>query len=509
VTDPLVLSIDQGTSSTKCLLVDATGSVVARASAPLGIDYPLPGWVEQSADEIWTSVQQAVGSVLSKHDASRVAAVGLSTQRESVLLWDTRTGRPVGPMLSWQDQRTAAECELLRNDGSGDLVRQISGLPLDPMFSAMKARWLLDQHDPDRTRSARGELCVGTVDSWLAWQLVGRHTIEVGNASRTQLLDVRTRSWSTRLLELFAVPAEALPELVPSAEPLGSIHGIAALSGVPLTAVLADSHAALYGHGVRTSGSVKATFGTGSSVMALVDSADQVGEQLCLTIAWEDGTPVYAAEGNIRASGAAIVWAAGLLGMKPHEFLELASVSESGGVDVVPAFGGLAAPWWDDLAVGVVSGLTLGSGPGQLARAVVEAVTLQVRDVVAAISACTGPVERLLVDGGATANDALMQLQADLAQLPVHRPNTADLSALGAAHLAGLATGVWDEATLQGVPRYGDGFTPQLDRDAAAKRVARWHSALDRSRYRGPKPVLTTGSRSGGPVDDRGEPRQH
>lgn len=490
MTEPRVLAIDQGTSSTKCLLIGPQGRVLARGSAPVGIGYPEPGWVEQSPQDIWASVGVAVAQCLQGRDASRVAALGLSTQRESVLLWERATSRPVSPVLGWQDRRTVDTCRQLRSE-LGELVRQRTGLPLDPMFSAPKARWLLDRFDPTRVRSARGELCLGTVDSWLTYQLLGRHEIEVGNASRTQLLDLRTGAWSEELLAAFGVPWEVLPEVVPSAGMRGPVTGPGPLAGVPLTSVLADSHAALFAHGVRRPGPVKATYGTGSSVMGLLDPerlpALQGTDALCVTIAWHAGQLAYAVEGNILASGATLVWLAELLRVSVRDVLEMAAGSGSAGVQLVPAFRGLGAPWWDDAASGTLTGLTLGTGPEHLARAAVESVALQVSDVVGAIAGAVAPVDRLLADGGLSTSDLLMQLQADVTGVPVERAREGDLSALGTAHLAGLEVGVWTEQELATPAHDRDVFTPaRQGAGASADLASAWRTALGRARYRAP-----------------------
>ncbi|WP_433380936.1 FGGY family carbohydrate kinase [Actinoplanes sp. CA-142083] len=421
----LVLAIDQGTSSTKCLLVDPSGAIVRSASAPVPIRYPQPGWVEQDAIEILDSVLAAATECLSGVGKGAVRAVGFSTQRESAVVWDPRTGLPSGPVLGWQDQRSQPICDALRDKDQAHRVREISGLPLDPMFSAAKLRWLLDR--------APSSSVVGTVDAWLVHALTGSHQIEVGNASRTQLLDVRAGVWSPELLDLFGIPASALPVVTPSSGSLGIIGergGV--LEGLPITAVLGDSHAALYAHGAAGSGGVKVTYGTGSSVMRL-GSSDS--EAVCLTVAWDD---CLAMEGNIRSSGATVAWLASLLGVSASQIGQMAASASSDGVFVVPAFGGLAAPWWDDAAVGVISGLTLGTRAPQLARAAIESIAHQVTDVVDAM----GGASCLLADGGASENDHLMRIQADLAGVPVRRARAANLSALGAAFLAGGFTGL-------------------------------------------------------------------
>jgi glycerol kinase len=417
----LVLAVDQGTSSTKCLLLDGRGAIVAGSTVPLGIRYPRPGWVEQDPDEIVASVLAAAQQCLEGVAPGRVAAIGLSTQRESALLWDTATGRPVGPMLGWQDQRSAEVCAQLREAGHAEQVRELSGLPLDPMFSAAKVRWLLDTYDPDRSAARAGRLTLGTVDAWLLRALTGRTQIELGNAARTQLLDVRAAAWSPELLDMFEIPATLLPELVPSRGELGCVGSTGGrLDGLAVRAVLGDSHAALYAHGGQAAGGAKATYGTGSSVMQVVAKPEEVSPAVCLTVAWADREPQLAAEGNIRSTGATVSWLASLLTTTPDALAEAAAHSDNGGVYLVPAFGGLAAPWWDDAAAGTIAGLTLGTRPEHLARAAIESIAHQITDVVAAMDAGTG-VSHLVADGGASSNDVLMQVQRGTSRRPVRR----------------------------------------------------------------------------------------
>jgi len=481
----MLLAIDQGTSATKAVLVDAAGRVVARGSASVAQSHPQPGWVEQSATEIWDSVRAAVADCLAGQDAASVAGVGLSAQRESLVLWARSSGEPVGPLLSWQDQRTAAHCGRLRAEGAGERVRSLSGLPVDPMFSAPKATWLLDAHDPDRSRSRRGGLCLGTVDSWLLSRLGGDHLIEVGNASRTQLLDVRTCQWSPELLDLFGVPPEVLPNVVASAGPFPPVSGLPPLrDGTPVLAVMGDSHAALFAHAGWRPGQVKATYGTGSSIMSLGHLPESGSDALCATVAWDDGAPRHAVEGNIRASGATLTWLAAVLGLTPEALAEQAAGS-SDGVHLVPAFGGLGAPWWDDEAVGLFSGLTFGTRAPQLARAALESIAFQVEDVVAAVHREVAPVQTLLADGGPTANRTLMQLQADTSDRRVRVPRDRDLSALGAAHLAGVGAGIWDRSALEALDRGGEIYLPQEAEPSRRQRLALWHGAVARARARG------------------------
>jgi glycerol kinase len=414
-----------------------------------------------------------------------VEAVGLSTQRESLLLWDRASGIPLGPMLSWQDQRTAPAAARLSDNGAGGLVRERSGLPLDPMFSALKAGWLLDRYDPDRRRARNGELSLGTVDSWLLSRFGGAHTIEAGNAARTQLLGIRTRDWDDELLELFCVPAEALPRVAASTGPFPPVRGLPPLrDGTPVCAVMGDSHAALFAHAGWRPGQVKATYGTGSSIMSLAGPSAGGGEALCLTLAWDDGEPAYALEGNVRSAGATLAWLAAFLDTTPAALVERAAPS-SDGVHLVPAFTGLGAPWWDDEAVGLLSGLTFRTGATHVARAALESIAFQVEDVVRAVEDQVGAVTTLLADGGPTQNVTLMQLQADTSGRRVERASARDLSALGAAHLAGLAAGVWTRDDLEALDRDRDAFVPAEPAEAREERIAAWHAAVARARSAG------------------------
>jgi len=482
---PLILAIDQGTSSTKALLVDASGAVVARGSGPLGLVHPRPGWVEQDADEIWSSVTTAVADCLAGRDVAAIVAVGISNQRESIVMWDRATGAPLSPVLSWQDQRTAALIDAMRSDDVEAMVRDRSGLPLDPMFSAAKAKWLLDTFDPGRTRARAGEIVLGTVDAFLLSRFGGEPVTEAGNASRTQLLDVRGVAWDDDLCALFETPPAALPRVVASTGPFPAVRGLAPLpDGVPVRAVMGDSHSALFAHGAFAPGTVKATYGTGSSIMGLIAEPGDLDPGLCLTIGWLTDRPAFAAEGNIRATGAAVKWTADLLGVTPDGLAELASGASSEGVVLVPGFTGLGAPWWDRDAVGLITNLTPGAGRAALARAALEAIPHQITDVVAAVDRSVGRVTTLHADGGPTRNAELMQLQADLAGCEVRRAATAELSALGVAHLAGLGAGVWSQAALEALPRGGDVFRPAMAEATRRAERERWLAAVGRARIR-------------------------
>ena len=482
----LVLAIDQGTSSTKCLLLNVSGQVVARGSAPLGETYPQPGWVSQDALEIWESVREAVRTCLVGQDVHAIAAIGLSTQRESYVAWQRSDGAPLGPVISWQDQRTTEVCETRRTAETELMVRERSGLPLDPMFSASKACWLLDSIDPERTRSKAGEICLGTIDSWLLSRFGGAHVTEAGNASRTQLLNVHTVDWDPDLLALFNIPRQALPQVMPSNGPFPPVRGLDPLpDGVPVLAVMGDSHSALFAHGAFEPGEVKATLGTGSSIMGLVEHAETRAETgLCLTIGWQLERVAYAAEGNIRSCGSTLRWLAKLFGSSPEALADEGAGVASNGVCVVPGFNGLGAPWWDGEAVGLISGLTLDTDRAVIARAVLESMVHQVTDVVEAIDSGFGRVTRLHTDGGPTRSNNLMQWLADFVNRPVLRATQAELSALGVAHLAALQAGLWSWAELRGLNRNSDAFQPMLADIAREKARNEWRHAVRRARLK-------------------------
>lgn len=482
---PMLLAIDQGTSGTKAILVDGTGAIRARGYVPVSETHPQPGWVEQDPIAIWHSLQQAVADCLDGQAATSVVAVGLSTQRESVMCWDRLTREPITPVLSWQDQRTAALCDRLRSPEVEQLVRARSGLPLDPMFSAAKAAWLLQNHGGAAGAARNGRLVIGTMDAWLLSRFGGEPVTEIGNAARTQLLHIAEAGWDEDLLPLFGVPRAALPRLSPSTGPYPAVRGLAPLpDGTPVLAVMGDSHAALFGHGAFVPGQVKATYGTGSSVMGLIGHPKALGLGACLTIGWQIGgeQPAFAAEGNIRATGAALRWTANLLGMSVEAMTELGARSESRGAVLVPGFTGLGAPWWDRDAVGLISNLALDTGPAQLARAAMEAVVQQVADMIGVIGQTVGQVTELFTDGGPSANSALMQMQADLIGCVINKSQTSELSALGAAHMAGLTAGVWDWPALRALPRPRDSLMPNMTEADRASQRAQWTAAVDRAR---------------------------
>lgn len=486
---PLILAIDQGTSSTKVLVVDDTGAVRSRGQAPVGEATPHPGWVEQDPEAIWASVKAAVAAAVPPAMAPAVVGIGLSTQRESCVVWDRRTGAPLAPLLSWQDQRTAPICAAIAAAGHGEMIRARTGLPLDPMFSAAKAKWLLDSIDPSRERARRGDFVVGTIDSFLLSRFGGEPVVEAGNASRMQLVDVASVRFEPELLALFDIPAAVLPRLVSSVGPFPTVRGLEPLpDGLPVLAVLADSHAALFAHGAFGPGPVKATQGTGSSVMGLLGAEGAtvpLHPGVCRTIAWWTDRPALAFEGNIRSAGSTLLWVASLLGVDADELARLAaSVTDAGNVHVVPGFNGLGAPWWDSSAVALLSGMTLGSSRNVVARAALDSIAHQIADVVEAVRASGVPADRLMVDGGPTRNDQLMQFEADLMGVPVLRTETTELSALGAAHLAGLEAGLFSRADLEGLDRGEQTFRPTMAVEQRKACRDAWRLALRRARLR-------------------------
>jgi glycerol kinase len=478
-----VLAIDQGTTNTKALLIDGEGNIASSASRPVATGFPQPGWVEQDARALWRSVADAAGECLERAGGTLPAAIGISNQRESVVVWDRATGEPVGPCVVWQCRRTAPFCARLREGGHGELLRRRTGLAIDPLFSASKARWLLDHAPEGARRAAAGELAVGTVDSWILWNLTGGavHATDFTNASRTQLLDLRGLRWDAELLDLFGVPEAALPSLKPSSYRYGETVKCGGLpAGLPVCALAGDSHAALFGHAIFAPGAVKATYGTGSSLMAATAEPLESERGLSGTVAWSRaGQTMYALEGNITVTGSAVQWLGEFLRLAEPaaDVASLAStVADTDGVYMVPAFAGLGAPHWKDQARGLITGLTRGSSAAHVARATVESIAYQVRDVFDAMERdCGYTLPALLADGGASRNDFLMQFQADILSRPVLRSARSDVSAMGAAWMAGLAAGVWQSLEeLEALPRPEDRFEPKMSEAERTRRYGGW-----------------------------------
>ena len=487
----LILALDQGTTNTKAILLDRSGSVRVRASRPLSISFPQPGWVEQDPEALWTSVLEAATECIAAAGDIEVIGIGISNQRESALIWDRQSGTPLGPCIVWQCRRTAAFCDALRDNGVEECLRRTSGLPVDPLFSASKICWLLHSIPHGFSRAANGDICAGTVDSWLLWKLTGGavHATDFSNASRTQLLRLADCRWGEELLGLFEIPATCLPRLQASSSLFGEICERSGLpAGVPVGGMIGDSHAALFGHAAFSPGEVKATYGTGSSLMSPLEHPVESRHGLATTVAWaEPGYTRFALEGNITNTGGAVQWLAEFLSLKggSKEIAAMAaSVPDSGGAYLVPAFAGLGAPHWDAGARGLLCGLTRGSTAAQAARATVDSIAYQVNDVFDAIQKDANiELPRLFADGGASHNDALMQFQADILGRPVVRSLSADLSAIGAGWLAGLSVGLWQSRDeLASLPRPTTTFEPRISTSRRAALLDGWHEALGRCR---------------------------
>jgi glycerol kinase len=492
-----ILAVDQGTTNTKALVVDAAGSILAQASRPLTQTFPQPAWVEQDPLQIWDSVRDVIDECLKSVGGRTPAAIAITNQRETVMIWERQTGRPLGPCVIWQCRRSAPFCEQLRAQGLERLLHERTGLTVDPLFSASKARWLLEHSDNGYRRAAAGEICIGTMDSWVLWNLTGGkvHATDLSNASRTQLLNIREGRWDPELCNIFGVPLEALPEVKASSAIFGTSLGAGRLpDGVPIGSLIGDSHAALFGQAGFERGTIKATYGTGSSLMTPTDTLVLSHNGLSTTIAWALDRITYALEGNISVTGAAVQWFGDFLGLDDPaaSVARLAEqVADTDGVYIVPAFVGLGAPYWDEAARGLITGLTRGSRASHVARAVVESIAFQVRDVFDAMEADTGSrFLVLLTDGGATQNKALMQFQADILGCPVMCNRSVDVSALGAAYLAGLAVGMWSsEREIAAMARNRERFEPALSPSDRERRYAGWKDAVRRAMSKSTTPA--------------------
>ena len=488
-----ILALDQGTTSSRAIVFDRRGRAVATAQQEFAQHYPQPGWVEHDPRDLWASTRRtALGAVAEANLTGRaIAALGLTNQRETTLLWDRRTGRPLHRAIVWQDRRTAAACALLKRRGLEPLFRQRTGLLLDPYFSGTKLAWLLDHVPGARRRAERGDLAFGTVDTWLLWQLTGGrvHATDATNAARTLLLNLRTAGWDDELLKILRIPREVLPEVRASSGVFGEVSAVPALNGLPISGIAGDQHAALFGQACWSPGMAKNTYGTGCFLLLHTGQKPVVSKNnLLTTIAWQiDGRLEYALEGSVFIGGAVVQWLRDGLGLiaKSVDVEKLAAqVADNGGVYLVPAFAGLGAPHWDAAARGVITGLTRGSNAGHLARAALESIAYQSADLLRAMAAdCGRQLRELRVDGGATVNDALMQFQADLLRVPVVRPRTTETTALGAAYLAGLAVGFWknrDEiASLWSADRTVRARMPAA---TARRLLGEWHRAVARAK---------------------------
>ena len=492
----LVAAIDQGTTSSRCILFDRSGQPVASHQLEHAQITPRPGWVEHDADEILERVRTCVRVALrdSRADARTLAAVGISNQRETTVVWSRRTGRPIHNAIVWQDTRTAAACERLAADGGADRFRGLTGLPISTYSSALKLAWILDDGGPERRAAAdAGELLFGTIDSWLIWHLTGGveggvHSIDVTNASRTMLMGLESLDWERELLDAIGIPAAMLPRIRSSSEVYG--HGVGDLAGVPISGDLGDQHAALFGQTCFEAGQSKCTYGTGCfMLMHTGDRPVPSRHGLITTVAARlgDAPATYALEGSVAVAGALVGWLRDNLGIigDASEVEALArSVPDSGDVVFVPAFSGLFAPHWRSDARGIIAGLTAYASRGNIARAALESTAYQVHDLGVAMAADLGAAlpGELRVDGGMIRNELLMQFQADILDRPVVASRIAETSALGAAYAAGLAVGFWDGLDdLRAMDRSARRWEPAMGEATRAAGIARWHKGLERS----------------------------
>jgi glycerol kinase len=486
-----ILALDQGTTSSRAILFDHAGSIVAVAQKEFPQIFPKPGWVEHNARDIWSTQVGVAAEVLGKADvgAADIAAIGITNQRETTVVWDRGTGEPICNAIVWQDRRTAGICDRLKARKLDRLIRRKTGLVIDAYFSATKVQWILQNVKGARARAKAGELAFGTIDSWLVWNLTGGrvHITDVSNASRTMLLNIDSCEWDDELLDLFGVPRSMLPEVKSSSE----VYGVTTLLGgaVPIAGIAGDQQAALFGQACTKPGMAKNTYGTGC-FMLMNTGTRRISSKnnLLTTVAWRLGDRTeYALEGSIFIAGAVVQWLRdGLEFFRSAAEVEAlaAGVEDSGGVYLVPAFAGLGAPHWDQYARGTIVGLTRGSTKAHIARAALDGIVLQVMDVLKAMEADAGiKLKELRVDGGASANDLLMQLQADLLNVPVIRPKVAETTALGAAYLAGLAVGFWkSQADIARQWQVDKRFKPAM-KPAVRTRIAKgWQRALSRAR---------------------------
>lgn len=489
-----ILALDQGTTSSRAILFDKRGDIAGMAQRELPQHFPQPGWVEQDPLDIWNTQRQVAEQVLREAGAvpREITAIGIANQRETTVIWERATGRPIYRAIVWQDRRTSEACEALRSAGYSETVRDRTGLVIDPYLAATKIRWILENVPGARDRAERGELAFGTVDTWLLWNLTGgkEHATDASNASRTLLCDLRTGQWDLEMLRLFDVPARLLPTIRDTSGPFGSVSCGSVLDGLPILAMAGDQHAALYGQACFSPGMTKSTYGTGCFILMQTGAEPRPSRHhLLSTVAWQiDGKREYALEGSVFIGGAVVQWLRDQMEMIRHadEIEALAErVPDSGGVYFVPAFAGLGAPHWDASARGLIIGMTRGTNRSHLARAALDAIAYQCSDVIETMREETGlPIGELRVDGGAVENNLLMQVQADLMQVPVLRPEITETTALGAAGLAGRAAGFWpspeDLAARWMINRR---FEPQSTAEAAAARRNGWRRALERAKH--------------------------
>lgn len=488
-----VLALDQGTTSSRAILFDHLGAISAVAQKEFKQIYPQPGWVEHDPNEIWASQYSVLAEVMAKTGikTNQVAAIGITNQRETSIVWDRNTGEPVYNAIVWQDRRTAKYCDELNNAGHAEFIRKKTGLVIDAYFSASKIRWILENVSGARQKANNGDLIFGNVDSWLTWKLTGGkiHITDVTNASRTMLMNIETCEWDQDLLKFFDIPSSMLPEIRPSSKVYGVTEAVVKHSNISISGIAGDQQAALFGQLCTEPGMVKNTYGTGCfMLMNTGEKAVESKNNLLTTVAWKINNKVeYALEGSIFIAGAVVQWLRDELKIirtsKDVEKLAT-SVASSDGVYMVPAFAGLGAPHWDQHARGSIFGLTRGSSGAHIARASIESIAYQTYDVLKAMESDAGiSIAELRVDGGATQNDILMQFQSDILQVGVVRPKIYETTALGAAYLAGLAVGYWESVhALQQQWQVDKKFEPSLGKDKVEKCIRGWQRAINATR---------------------------
>jgi glycerol kinase len=488
-----ILALDQGTTSCRSIVFDRDARILAVAQQEFEQHFPKPGWVEHDAVEIWNSQRDVMEEALRKAEigAGELAGIGITNQRETTVVWDRKTGEPVHRAIVWQDRRTADFCESLKNDGLEEIFRRKTGLLLDPYFAGTKVRWILDHVEGARGRAERGELAFGTIDSWLVWNLTrgSCHVTDVSNASRTLLFNIGQMQWDRELLEILQIPESLLPGIERSSEVYGEVADPPGISGVPIAGMAGDQQAALFGQACHSDGMAKNTYGTGCFLLMNTGPRAVPSENnLLTTIAWQVGDAVeYALEGSVFMGGAVVQWLRDGLGLiSSSEEVEAlaAEVEDAGGIYLVPAFAGLGAPHWDPYARGTIVGITRGTSAGHFARAALEAIAFQSYEVLRAMERDSGiSLTELRVDGGASANNLLMQFQANLLKVPVVRPIVTETTALGAAYLAGLAVGFWSDreeiATRWQEERR---FEPSTDAAAGDDALDGWSRAVERAK---------------------------
>lgn len=487
-----ILALDQGTTSSRAILFDQSGNIVAVAQKEFKQYYPHPGWVEHDPEEIWSSQFSVMAEVMARKGIStdQVAGIGITNQRETTIVWDKDTGKPVYNAIVWQDRRTAEFCDQLNASGHAPMVQQKTGLVIDAYFSATKLRWILDNVYGARDLAAKGKLAFGTVDSWLIWKLTGGklHITDVTNASRTMLLDIHSCEWDEDLLMLFNIPVSVLPEVKPSSKIYGVTEVVTKHANIPIAGIAGDQQAALFGQMCTQPGMVKNTYGTGCFMLMNTGSKAVVStNNLLTTVAWKiHNKTEYALEGSIFIAGAVVQWLRdGLQMIRASGDVEAlaASVHDTNGVYMVPAFAGLGAPHWNQHARGTLFGLTRGTSKAHIARAALESIAFQTYDVLKAMESDAGiPISELRVDGGATINNGLMQFQSDMLQVPVLRPKVYETTALGAAYLAGLAVGYWDSIEeVQKQWLVDARFSPAMPQDQVGQLLKGWQRAVKAS----------------------------